>query len=213
MFRPADGRGWNRDEAPSWFIKGSYVLDVLYGRKVAGDIDVFYDRRHRRPTREEVVAWLQGHGWWVPNLVEIVGVSAEDFSTRDGGGEKRFNTDNVSISMDGTFQIIEASGNPRTASRETVLEYLNCGLSLLDGWDLPLPDPPGSPGAGGTEYLEKIKKKLTAHGELENVKLLRAVEARLTEDYEYQPEEGPPISTDLDSQAGDDSPDSGRDGT
>ncbi len=183
-FRRAEG-DWPRDNAPQWFIKGSYVLDVIFDRRCAGDVDVFYNREMSAPTPLDIEAWLEERGWWQANP----DISAGDFAERGGGAQDRFNIDLLHINMDGRLGIMQ-SGTSEPISLDDAAKLLaEERLQLLVGQGLPEPDDGSEPGST-RDYLEKVLRKMTVHPELANEAIRTDAEHRLSDEYTYEPEPG-----------------------
>src|ERR1700732_505788 len=96
--------------APSkWYIKGSYVLDVVFAPRLgnvahAADVDVFYLRTGAPPTKTDVQSVLQKAGLPPPPGRGIDGPIVVDALGRlGGGGEPFFNIDLWHIREDGAL--------------------------------------------------------------------------------------------------------------
>lgn len=97
-----------------FYVKGSYVLDLVFARNCAHDIDVFHLRGHQ-PTRDEILRWIQEHKLPpAPNgIVEPTPV--DDVDACDGGGHPVFNVDRWHIRDDGNLYTLRETSEPRDA--------------------------------------------------------------------------------------------------
>lgn len=183
-FRRVEG-DWAGDKPPQWFIKGSYVLDLIFDRQCAGDIDVFYNRDMSTPAPLEIKAWLSKQGWWqaTPDI------SAGDFAARGGGAQDRFNIDLLHINMDGQLGIMRNATSEAISLEDAATLLTEQRLQLLADQGLPEPDDGSEPGST-RGYLEKVLRKMTCHPELANEAIRTEVEHRLSGEYEFEPVPG-----------------------
>ncbi|HSC86356.1 MAG TPA: hypothetical protein VLC09_03770 [Polyangiaceae bacterium] len=188
--------GLDLDQPSPWFIKGSYVLMVLFDRGTASDVDVFY-LRGGRLDQAEVEALLREQGWPTRGI-DPTPVNQEDFDQRAGGGETRFNIDLWHIGQDGQFY--------RRDEHSNTLIPLNHGeaigeqLRLLDGQHVP---------SAYTEedrlYLEKVLRKMDEHPSLNSPTIRETVEYELAvvdDPPDQEPGAQEPFVTDLDEDGG-----------
>jgi len=94
---------------PAWYVKGSYLLDVLFHVNFATEIDIFWLSALGEPTEEEVRRWLKAHNFHAVQSIDRTRV--KDFLSSDGGGEPQFNIDFWQIHMDGNLYV----GEPHNA--------------------------------------------------------------------------------------------------
>lgn len=154
-----------------WFIKGSYVLDIIFDQQCAQDVDVFYNNQGQPPTKAHIKTFLQGKSWWIPSSIDIIPIKPSDFETRDGGGNKRLNVDTLHINDDGNLGIacMNSSSVPitqadaKTKLKTEKLRWLHPCLATSD---------PG--------YLEKTLRKMTCYSDLHSVELKAEIDDKLT---------------------------------
>lgn len=140
----------------NWYVKGSYVLDLVFSTSHAKDVDVFFTGD--RPAKGDILTWLQGLGLPDPPFVERE--QFMDGETRiqkdpcfdihpvnslarpDGGGEMVFNVDCWHIPMSGQIHIFD----PATGTSAPSNQWQTPGtLVLLD----PARDVQAEPGLKG----------------------------------------------------------------
>ena len=87
---------------PQWYVCGSYVLDRLFDVRVATDIDVCYLSTCRAPTHDEILAWINNHGFhktsYNPQFIRV-----KQLDQPDAGDEPVFNIDYWRLESDGTI--------------------------------------------------------------------------------------------------------------
>lgn len=190
--------GSTLQEPPRWFIRGAYVLDVIFGRQSARDVDVFFDRTKEAPKSEDIEAFLELRGWWIPRQgVTLTGIAPGDFETRGNWEDKRFNVDQFYIDMTGLVGVILDGHGPQPLPLDEAKERIvTAHLQLLPGKRLPEPNPPGEDQHGNL-VLSRILIQLGAHPELDNPAIRQQVEYLLS-DFEYDPGDHNPINTELD---------------
>ncbi len=99
-----------------WYIKGSYVLDVVFRDRLgpvqhAADLDVFYLKGQGKPTKSDIEPVLQAAG--LPPLPPkgIHGpFDVDDLSALDGVGRPVFNIDLWHIREDGSLKTRNQAG-------------------------------------------------------------------------------------------------------
>jgi hypothetical protein len=96
---------------PPFFVKGSYVLDVVFARTKARDIDIYFSRSHRQPSSAEVLAWAQQHSFPTPRTVDFT--PSDDIDDCSGGGPSVFNVDLWHLREDGALYVLEETSQPR----------------------------------------------------------------------------------------------------
>ncbi len=89
----------NSYKYPVWYIKGSYVLDILYKVKKARDIDVFWLSSHGKPEQNDIKNWLKAHNFHHDLSIQFSYV--DDFIKSNGGGPPKINLDYLQLHMDG----------------------------------------------------------------------------------------------------------------
>ena len=99
-----------------WYIKGSYVLDVVYADRLgdvrhAADADVYYLQTTARPTKFDVEAALAANN--LPPL-PVGGLDGpyrvDDLAALDGGGEPKFNIDLWHLRENGALLVRDDAG-------------------------------------------------------------------------------------------------------
>lgn len=92
----------------TWYVKGSYVLDVLFETAFAMDVDVFYDSARGQPSRDQIRSWMRA-----ANLPQTKAepdiVATYDMDACNGGGEPVLNIDQWHVRMDGVIYTLEAT--------------------------------------------------------------------------------------------------------
>lgn len=92
---------------PQFYVKGSYVLDRVFGTDYANDVDVFWLDVGQRPTNARISRWMELCGF-TPKPIQLARVT--NLFACDGGGAPIFNFDLWRIEMDGdTYEM-----DPRT---------------------------------------------------------------------------------------------------
>lgn len=169
---------------PRFYIKGSYVLDVIFGRSKAQDVDVFYDKSCQRPTASAARNWLQENGF--PQHANIDGpIPVDNIDDCSGGGFPEFNIDRWHIRNDGTLYTLEDTderaehgglfGRSPYKTRVVPLD-----LELARRTPLTVLFPPYRVyGEDGIKRIEKAIRKMSEHPELVNDALRLELEATL----------------------------------
>jgi hypothetical protein len=88
----------NPSRRPQFYVKGSFVLDRLFGTNHANDIDIFWLDSGGQPTTHGIREWMQRCGF---NDKPIQLAKVTDLFACDGGGDPIFNIDMWRIEMDG----------------------------------------------------------------------------------------------------------------
>ncbi len=140
---------------PRFYVKGSYVLDVLFGTNYANDIDICWLDSGGQPTNARVAAWMRLCRLpWKP--IQLVRV--RDFFACDGGGAPVFNIDLWRIEMDGCAYDM----NPATHGAIKMPAPPQTRLGFL-------PSPPPfalTPSAQTNAMLDKARAKMARHPSL-----------------------------------------------
>lgn len=167
---------------PRFYIKGSYVLDVIFDREAAQDIDFFYDEACQRLSATEARDWLRQRN--LPQHANIDGPHPiDDIDDCSGGGYPEFNIDRWHIRDDGNIYTLEDT--------EEELEYGGlCGRPLhktrpvrLDlEWAKKTPlkvlfDPYAPAGEDGIKRVEKAIRKMKDHPQLLDEALMQKLVA------------------------------------
>lgn len=109
--------GDNRPE-PRWYICGSYVLDILFGKKKAKDIDVCWLSSCKQPVEQDIIDWIDEHGFhrtkYNPQFVMV-----KQLNTPEAGGNPTLNIDYWRLEMDGKIYDI-SEGKKVGISKESV---------------------------------------------------------------------------------------------
>lgn len=153
-------------QPPRFYIKGSYVLDIVFSRKTANDIDVFYDESCERPTKDYVRAWLNSHG--LPESAPIDGpIPVQGFDDCSGGGFPEFNIDRWHIRDDGHVYTLTDTSEPNDLlpiggrpTNKTRVDVLNLDQARVQ--PLAVLFPPYSP--SGDDGVTRIVKALKKNG-------------------------------------------------
>lgn len=181
MFRRA---GAQTTPAPRFYIKGSYVLDVIFGRSAAQDIDVFYDNSRQRLTATEAQRWLEKHN--LPQHAGIDGpVPIDNTDDCSGGGYPEFNIDRWHIRDDGKLYTLEDTeeeaefgglfGRSLYKTRVVPLDLASAKQTVLR-----VLLPPYCPsGEDGIKRIAKAIRKMSDHPELLDDALKQELEANL----------------------------------
>jgi len=103
---------------PQWYICGSYVLDILFGKQEAKDIDVCWLSSCKQPLNKEIFDWLDEHGFHRAKC-DPDPVRVKRFDTPEAGGFPTLNIDYWRLEMDG--KIYDIYGGKRVElSKENI---------------------------------------------------------------------------------------------
>lgn len=187
-----------------WYIKGSFVLDYVFNRSCARDIDVFFDRSCEKPSKEEISLLLDKIQIKTKKPFDIHGV--DDFDACDGGSPPVVNIERWHIRNDGCLYTIKETNIPRTECSgkipgiqgvplyETKIEKITKDwaasqkLELLSCSSLPYE----------ASYLSKLLEKMKNHPELNSDDVRTQVQEILEDDektdggFELSTERGSP---------------------
>lgn len=128
---------------PAWYIKGSYVLDVVFRERLgsvqhAADADVFYLRTAARPGKADVEAVLDLHGLPpLPNGKLDGPLPVDNLTSLDAGGTPTFNIDLWHIRETGALLVADGRGNTSALNPNDALA--SGPLRLLDPSRQPSP--------------------------------------------------------------------------
>ncbi len=168
--------------ASRFYVKGSYVLDVVFGRNAAADVDVFYDRSCEQPTEQDIKSWLASKQLPLPAAIDRSAVDSIDDCS--GGGFPIFNIDRWHIRMDGELYTLEETSEPSGVLPlfgQTAFKMKPIRLRLEDARKqklleiASLDDLQRAPDE--LKYLRKLLKKLTTHPELDEPGVRSRLEA------------------------------------
>lgn len=169
---------------PRFYIKGSYVLDVVFGRSAAQDIDFFYDNSRQSLTAAEARSWLEKHN--LPQHAPIDGpIPVDTVDDCSGGGFPEFNIDRWHIREDGNLYTLEDTEESeeygglfgRSLYKTKVMRL---HLASAQSTSLTVLFPPYYPSeADGINRVQKAIRKMSDHPELFNDALKRKLEATL----------------------------------
>lgn len=140
---------------PRYYIKGSYVLDVLFGTTHANDIDICWLDTGGQPTNARVADWMRLCGL-LAKPIQLVRVT--DLFACDGGGAPIFNIDLWRIEMDGC--VYEMDPATHMATKIPAAPKARLGF---------LPNPPPfalTPSAETNAMLDKALAKMARHPSL-----------------------------------------------
>lgn len=167
---------------PRFYVKGSYVLDVVFGGSHARDIDVFYERTCERPNRDAVVQWTVDMG--LPSAPTPDITPTDTLDDCSGGGFPQFNIDRWHIRQDGQlYTLVETTEESdllpvggRSAFKTKVVP-----LGLDEARKLKLEilvDLGALLGEEGIARIDKVLAKAAKYPQLENKTLRAQLEQR-----------------------------------
>lgn len=142
--RPQPGR------RPQFYVKGSYVLDRIFGTNFANDLDIHWLSTGGSPTATSVRAWLDRCA--LPDHATIHVDRVTDLFACDGGGPPVFNIDLWQIEMDGYIYEMD----PATHLATRINGKPNVKLTFLA-------KPPPPPSVETNTMLDKALRKMQQH--------------------------------------------------
>lgn len=180
MIRPQSSR--LNTTPPQFYIKGSFVLDVIFDRCCAKDIDFFYDSSCQPLTQPVARDWLKKLGF--PHNKPLDLTPVDNIEDASGGGFPEFNIDRWHIRHDGKLYTLEETatphedgglgGRPLNKTKPVELQKSQAKQERLQIL------PPGHYHPSGDAGLERVKKalrKMSDHRELLNEELRSMLEA------------------------------------
>jgi hypothetical protein len=157
----------------SFYVKGSYVLDCVFGTNFANDIDVFYLGSASKPATNEVTSWLEQNG--LPPAKTVDATKVDRLDDCSGGGPTFFTFERWHIRQDGKLYTLEDTGEKRDevdALWGPKYKTLLVELSLEDARSQRVEWIPTLACLGQTEsdiaYVIKVISKMERHSQLLN---------------------------------------------
>ncbi|AGP39483.1 hypothetical protein [Sorangium cellulosum] len=142
---------------PQFYVKGSYVLDRIFGTDHANDIDICWLDVRGKPEDQRVREWCDLCGF--PRKT-VQPIKIADFFACDGGGSPIFNIDLWRLEMDGCAYEMD----PSTHAAKRITNLPQSSLELL-----PNPGPFAlSPSPELNAVLSKALMKMQRHPSLYN---------------------------------------------
>lgn len=103
--------GASHSSPACFYVKGSYVLDHVFGTNFANDIDVFYLGSASKPATNEVTSWLMQNG--LPPARTVDATKVDSLDDCSGGGPTFFNFERWHIRQDGKLYTLEDTREER----------------------------------------------------------------------------------------------------
>lgn len=155
------------DSAATFYVKGSFVLDVIFGTAFAGDMDVFY--KGTRPTRDELEQWIAASNFRPPRKgFDIVGVERLDDAS--GAGYPRLNFERWHIRENGRLYTLQdtdvPTGNLLGPRYVTTVVALDIATASKTRAQFVPGAQPLDANLEGLEYARKCGEKINRHSSL-----------------------------------------------